>query len=140
MRFLLTAFIVMIYSASTAQKIIGEVKDGMGKPLVAATALLKKSADSSVVKLSVTGSNGAYEFLNIRSGNYFVAVSSIGYSNSRSKEFLYQASTDYSVPGMSLQKTVGGLKAVEVIAQKPPIEVKEDKISALSFFTQTLCS
>lgn len=118
----------MIYNVSTAQKIVGEVKDGLGKPLVAASALLKKATDSSIVKLGVTGTSGVYEFLNIKAGMYFVTVSSIGYTNNHSNVFLYQANTDYTVPGLALQKSVAGLKAVEVIAQKPPIEVKADKI------------
>jgi outer membrane receptor protein involved in Fe transport len=128
MRFVLTALTIFIFNYSIAQKITGEVKDEAGKPIVSATTFLRKAADSSVVKIGITGNNGTYEFQNIKPGNYFVRITNVGYSNARSKDFLYNAGDNVNIPELILRKSVTGLRSVEVTAQKPAIEVKADKI------------
>ncbi len=119
---------IIIYSPLFAQKITGEVRDEAGKPVVAATAFLRKVVDSSLVKMSITGNNGAYEFLYIKPGNYFVKVTNVGFTNNRSNDFTYTADGSFTVPGLTIYNNIAGLKAVEVTAQKPAIEVKADKI------------
>ncbi len=59
-------------SISYAQQITGSIKDEQGKALPGATVALKKSTDSSVVKLGVTNSAGTYLFVNISNGKYFI--------------------------------------------------------------------
>ncbi|MEP6615237.1 MAG: outer membrane beta-barrel protein [Ginsengibacter sp.] len=127
MKTLLTVLLTIIFSPIFAQKITGEVKDDAGNPIVAATAILRKASDSSVVKIGITSGSGSYEFINIKPGNYFVKITNVGYGNVRSADFIYKAE-ELKLPLLTLSKNVAGLKAVEVIAQKPPIEVKADKI------------
>jgi hypothetical protein len=55
--------------------------------LPGASVALKKTADSSVVKLAVSGNTGFYQFQNIPAGSYFINTSFIGYSAFNSSSF-----------------------------------------------------
>ena len=69
-----------------AQKISGVVKDDQGKGLEKITISLLLAKDSSVIKLSVTGKDGAFAF-QLGSGNYLVSTSHVGYAPQYSKPF-----------------------------------------------------
>ena len=123
---LLTVFITTL-SAVQAQKVTGIVKDEPGKTLSGATVSLKKSKDSSLVKLGVTNSSGKYEFLNIQPGKYFISTSHISRITANSPVFEASGSGDITVPEIVLIKTSGNLKEVVVESKKPVIEVRADK-------------
>jgi iron complex outermembrane receptor protein len=107
-------------------KISGNIKDGFGKPLQAATVSLLNSNDSSVVKTTITDKAGAYEIVDVKDGNYIVGVSSVGYNKAFSKLFEFkQVSVQLSTLVINLQSR--DLGNVTVTAKKPFIETKIDK-------------
>ena len=124
--FLLTLSLLLIVFVH-AQQIAGTVKDDQGKALAGATATLKKSKDSSIVKLGVTDAEGKYLFSGIATGKYFVSISFASHQPANSSAFDI-AGSNVEVPGLVLTKTTGNLKEVVVTTRKPIVEVRADKM------------
>lgn len=108
-----------------AQSIKGFVKDESGAPVAGATITLLK--DSSLVKLAITKSDGQYNFPGVKAGDYKVKATFLGYKPLTSEKFSL-TSSDILIPVLTLVKLSGTLKEVVVIAQKPIVEVKADKM------------
>ena len=127
MRILILLLLCITTSAITyAQKITGNVKDEQGKALQGATVALKRTTDSSTIKLAVSNSTGNYSFINTGSGRYFVNTSHVGYGVVNSPAFEVSEG-DVTVPGVSLMKLSGTLTNVAVTSLKPMVEVRADK-------------
>ncbi len=128
MRKLIAFFAVLGLSFGVAQgqKITGSVTDEQGKGMAKSTISLLRAKDSSVVKLSVTGSDGKYSLQAVE-GSYLVSVSNVGYTTQFSKQFEVSGSGDVTLPVFSLQKAATNMQGVTVTTQKPIIEVRADK-------------
>ncbi len=125
---LLLSFITLFGISTQAQQLTGITQDTQGKPLPGATVTLKKSKDSSIVKLAASTSTGKYEFTNIPSGSYFVNISHVGYDSKNSIVFETNGGGSTDIPATPLTKGAAELKEAMVTAHKPPVEVKADKI------------
>lgn len=83
---------------------------------------LLKAVDSSLVKIAITDSRGVFMFSELREDNYLLRLSSIGYQS------IYHKAR----PGDSLEITMHAvseqLGAVTVIAARPLVEVRADKM------------
>jgi iron complex outermembrane recepter protein len=126
MRLLLLLLMASSIYSLQAQKINGIAKDETGNPMNGTTISLLKATDSSIVKLGVTRSDGAYSFAGIKPGNYKVVASYVGYKSIYSPSFPV-ASVDVLVPELTLVKGAGKLNTVNVVTQKPLVEVRADK-------------
>ncbi len=123
---LLTAF------GATAQnraKITGQVKNNDGNGVKAATIMLNKSSDSSLVKTAVSDARGNYEMEGIKAGSYFITTSFVGIKKSFSPVFTVKDGETFSVAAITLKPAEKNLQAVSVTStyKKPMIEVKADK-------------
>ncbi|MFT3825828.1 MAG: TonB-dependent receptor [Chitinophagaceae bacterium] len=125
--FLLTLSAFLFVAFTQAQQVAGSVKDEQGKALSGATASLKKTKDSSIVKLGVTDNDGKYSFSGIANGKYFVSVSFTSHQPANSAVFEVSG-TGVEVPGIILTKATGNLKEVVVTTRKPIVEVRADKM------------
>jgi outer membrane receptor protein involved in Fe transport len=110
------------------QQVTGMVRDDQGKPLASASIALKKAADSSVVKLSISDPNGQYAFVPVTPGRYFIRVSHIGFQPGRSNDFETGQEGDFPVQAIRLVPLSGQLTQAIVQAAKPLVEVKPDRI------------
>lgn len=110
----------------SAQKIAGTVVEANGQSAGFATVTLHKSADSSLVKGTITGEDGAYELLGASAGQYFLKTNLIGSGTANSPVFDYDGGNKTMDP-ISLQAAENQLAEVSVVARKPPVEVKADK-------------
>lgn len=113
------------FSATSAQKLSGIVKDEKGKGLEKTTVSLLHSKDSSVVKLSVTGKDGIFSF-QTTTGSYLVSISHVGYAPAYSKVF--EVTGDFEIPAIEMIKASSSLQEVTVTSKKPIVEVKADKM------------
>lgn len=111
-----------------AQQINGMTQDDQGKPLPASSIALKKTKDSSVVKLGISDAAGKYSFSDIPAGSYFINVSHIGYTSRNTPVFELPGESTITAPAIKLSKTASDLKEVVVTSRKPVIEVRADKI------------
>lgn len=118
---------IFLANVSIGQQITGNVKDQNGKGLAKATVSLLKAADSSLIKLVVTGENGRYTLNTSQSGSYLLSASYVGYLPSYSTVFELTGAGDMAIPDITIMKATGDLKNVVITAQKPMIEVKADK-------------
>ncbi len=115
------------FAKQTNGSIKGVVKTLTGKGIVAATVSLFKAKDSSLVKTEVTESNGEFVLSNIESNTYFIEVSNIGFTTYTSENFHFNENILELKP-IVLQEANKELAAVKVIAKKPMIEIKADKM------------
>jgi len=121
--FLLSLF---IFSAVSAQKITGTIKDDQGKALAKTTIALLKAKDSSVVKYSATDNDGKFAF-ETTSGQYLVNVTHVGYAPYFSAA-VNMGSSDVALGDLSLAKATTDLQGVVVSSKKPLVEVKADRM------------
>jgi len=131
MKLLFSSFLFLITGlGANAQtgNVVGKVTDADGKPLASATASLLHASDSSLVKLSVADKNGAYEFLQISSGRYLVAATSVGYKKIYSQPFAVSAENTATAPILVLTTAETGMQGVTVTARRPLVENKIDKM------------
>ncbi|MCR8561980.1 TonB-dependent receptor [Mucilaginibacter sp. BJC16-A38] len=110
-----------------AQQITGIVKDQSGQPLKGAALILKRTKDSTTVKLAVTDASGLYR-LQAPAGSYFFSVSHIGYEMKNSVPVSLTDNGITQMPDLVLLKAVKNLKEVAITASRPLIEVHTDKL------------
>lgn len=128
-------FTILHLNSSTAlaqtgeSKITGKVIDEAQKPLDYVTISILKVKDSTLVKTSFTDLAGVYSFESVPEGSYLVSAFIMGYKKSFSKSFVIDAShKQVVIPEQQLSMESRSLKEVSVIAQKPFIERKMDKL------------
>jgi hypothetical protein len=111
-----------------AQQVNGITQDDQGRPLAGSSIALKKTKDSSVVKLGVSNTSGKYEFREIPAGSYFINISHVGYTSQNTAVFTVSGEGITNAPVINLAKAAADLKEVVVTSRKPVVEVKADKI------------
>ncbi len=109
-----------------SQKIMGKVQLPDGKPAEFAAVLLLNQKDSSLAKGAVTDDLGAYEIVNIPTGDYFLSVSYVGYPKYYGKTIAFSG-TDLNAEIIKLSEASNELTALSVVARKPLIEVQADR-------------
>jgi len=112
--------------AQNGNRISGLVQDADGKPLAAATVSLLRAKDSSLAKLAVTDKNGQFEISGIAAGRYLMSYTSVGFSRSYSAPFEATASVD--LPAVALSRASKEMTGVTVVARKPLVEARLDKM------------
>ncbi len=110
-------------------KIAGKVVDEQNKPIDFATIILIKAIDSTIVKTSMTDLTGNYYFESVASGTYQIKATMVGYKSIKSKPFeISDKSLLATVETLHISMDSKNLKEVSIVAQKPFIERKMDKL------------
>lgn len=107
--------------------VMGRIANTRGQALPYASIQLKKSQDSSLVKVEYSSENGTYQFQNVVPQAYFLSVSMVGYNSYDSPGFKVEVGQTTALPDISLSEASTELKTVTVSARKPLIEVRADK-------------
>lgn len=111
-------------------KIHGLVSDANGNPIAAATVLLKHSADSVLVKGTVTDNAGYYSFDDIAVGSYMITSSHVGFSSAGTTMFQVQPQNENIDRGvLKLEPLPSALTNVTVTAKRPLYELKPDRLT-----------
>ncbi|HVS95692.1 MAG TPA: TonB-dependent receptor [Puia sp.] len=110
------------------QQLAGFVQDDGGKPLANASVALKNARDSSVVKLSISDTNGRYAFPAVNPGRYFITVTRIGYAPQSSAGFDMGPEAAGRAPDIRLKPVSHRLKAAVVETGRPLVEVRNDRV------------
>lgn len=107
----------------------GRILDENQKPLPYANVLLLKAQDSTLVKGAVSDDAGVFAIEAVAEGQYILSGSMLGYASFFSKALQIQANqADYSFGDIQLQAASVKLGEVTIKAQKPFIELQQDKI------------
>lgn len=113
----------------TGITITGAITDVLNKPMPGVAVELVNAADSSLVKTTVSDTLGKYSFIHIKQGRYAIIAYTLGYEQAFADITHAAASTEtISVDVLRLKAKPNALKDVVVVAQKPFIELKLDKI------------
>lgn len=124
--FILTHFYTAKAQASDC-KIIGETADIQNIPLKDVTVYLLRSADSSVVKFTVSDKNGRFEFSDIRPGAYIIKATDINYITSVTKTYNIKSGVVFNVGIIQLKAKNVSLGEIDIVSDKPFIENKPGK-------------
>lgn len=118
-------------SSSFAQaKIHGAVANADGRRVAGASVLLLHSADSALVKGTVTDSNGDYFFENIAGGEYYISVSHTGLLSQRTRLFRVLSETKHAeLDILKLEASTSTLTNVTITATRPLYEQKPDRLT-----------
>ena len=110
-------------------KISGTVLNEEQKPLDYVTINLLKAKDSSLVKTAITDLKGIYTFENMAAGDYFISAMMMGYKKGLSESFsINNSNKQIDLAAIQLHPESRSLKEITVVAQKPFIERKMDKL------------
>lgn len=105
----------------------GSVIDAEGVPQEFTNVLLLNAIDSSLIKGVITNYEGAYTFEKINAGSYLISASLIGFSDAFSSILELKGSEKLTIDPLTIAEGVE-LSEVTVVAKKPFIEMKADKI------------
>lgn len=128
---LFTLFLISQFAGAQSPEkaqIVGKVTDKLGQPLDFTNVLLLNPKDSSLVKGTISDSTGVYLFEMVDQGSYLLSATMVGYNALYYGPFeVAKASSQVEIPTLKLEDGVA-LKEVTVTAQKPFIEMQNDKI------------
>lgn len=115
--------------AQTTGLVIGQLLDEQHQPLPFATVLLRQVGDTTKVQGEVAKADGRYVFATVAPGHYRVTVLMLGYRPHRSAAFEVAATgAGVQLPLIQLAPAAQQLKGVEVVGQKPLLEMQPGKM------------
>lgn len=121
-------FSVSAFAQNTSHALTGIAESDNGEAVSFAAVGLMNVSDSSLAKASVADADGNFRLVDVRNGNYFIIITSVGYQKFTSSTI---SITEQSEKEINLNKFViqsnNVLEAVEIRAQKPMVEVLADK-------------
>lgn len=125
--FLLLSLALPGFTIAQSAHVNGLVTDDAHKPMHLATVTLLKAADSTLVKTELTDNSGLFGMATTP-GNYLLKYTSVGYSEYWSEPFPLTDGQSYTAPSAVMMHDAVKLKDASVVARKPLIEVKADKM------------
>ena len=141
---LLTAFILLIscvYSQNTSQNVTskempeftisGKVIDSLSNnPLEFVVIALYQTKDSILVNGTTTDINGNFVLKHKGIGNFYIQVSFVGYANKIIPNIILNPRSgnfNINIGTIKLRPSAYLLQSIEVVAEKPMIELRADK-------------
>lgn len=124
--FTMIIYMFLIHFTYSQIKISGTIEDNNGAPLPFANVLLLQPNDSSLIQGAVSDIKGAFSIMNVKSGNYLVNTSMIGYK----KDFYTVTVNDenINISNIQLYEDTKQLNEVLITAQKPLYEKQVDRM------------
>jgi hypothetical protein len=104
----------------------GKVLFANGSPAASASVRLLAAKDSSLIKAEITSNTGGFAFAHLPRGEYWVSVSFTGHNRYGSAPVRLMA--DAVLPDIVLMPAEKEMGEVKVVAQRPIIEQKYDKL------------
>ncbi|MEO6036816.1 MAG: TonB-dependent receptor, partial [Saprospiraceae bacterium] len=125
--FLLSSLALLSLAGTlSAQKISGTVEQSGAVPAEFATVTLLQASDSSLVKGTVTGTDGTFELRGLATGRYLLRANLIGAGDAFLPAFNYDGG-NLSLDKLTLLTDATALAQVTVVARRPIVEVQADK-------------
>lgn len=107
----------------------GMVRDSARQAVDAATVSLFRQVDSAFIKAELTDVQGHFTFSGVAAGTYYIHVHSLGYQPYQSEVFhIGEAMSSLVLPDVRLMASGMTLEEISVVAQKPFIERKADRL------------
>jgi len=126
---LLVIFMSVIGVVTFSQNSIsGIVTDSTQVPIPFCAMALLNASDSSLVKGNISNDKGEYKFENIRSGNYCIKFTNVGYKVCFSNVITIDSLSRIELPAQQLKTEGVNLKEVSVAVYKPAVEFKKGMV------------
>lgn len=93
----------------------------------AAVALFSSTDSTKIVSSALTDTAGKYQFGNVPAGHYFIRVSALGYSTTRSPLIMLDPGANYAAIPLMMSTNTTTLNVVEIAGKKATIENKGDR-------------
>ncbi len=122
---LLTSLSSYVFAQTYTVK--GTTKTQQNEAASFATISLHNAIDSTLFKADIAGENGGFKINGVVKGKYFIKISAVGFRAFASPIFEV-VDTDIEFNPFVLTADTQQLKEVKVVASKPLIEVKEDRV------------
>lgn len=114
-----------VFSQSTAS-LSAQLTSSEAKPLGFASAYLHRTADSSLVKTALSDEAGHLLMTSLAPGTYLLEIRYVG-MQSLQKELTLEAGAQKDLGKLTLFESGTQLEAVDIVAERPLLEVKPDK-------------
>lgn len=122
-------FILLPLFSIAQTRITGLVADKKMQPLGGANVLLLKVGDSSLVKGSGTAKDGSFAFENVKTGEYLVLATHVGFSNLYLPAVsIAQSQPHFDLKIIQLDEAGIELQQVNVVSRRPLLEQKIDRM------------
>lgn len=105
----------------------GYVYDESESPLGSATVTLHLPADSSIIKIDVSGVDGLFQLAQLPTSTYFLRITSIGFVPFESQPFAIIQNSTHKIGPVVLQRNTEQLAEAEVFATKPLVDIQHDR-------------
>lgn len=109
------------------QFIAGSLADENRNPVPFATIALRNQRDSSLVKGELSDDNGDFIFQQVKEGNYYIEVQSIGFEKLRKGNITIETGKGINLGQIVLKGTATSLSTVTITGDKPFIERQIDR-------------
>ncbi len=120
---------VPVIARNPAAVIGGVVTDSLQQPVEVATVNLFRAIDTAFIKAEITDATGKFEFVEIPAGRYYVIITYLGYKDYQSEEFdITNGQAVYTIPRIQLMGEGLSLEEVSVVAQRPFVERRADRL------------
>jgi len=113
--------------AQGSGQVAGRLLDAQHRPVPFATVLLRQVGDTTWVRDALASAEGRYTFTGLPAGQYRVTVLLLGYQPHRSAPFAV-AAAPVVLPAMQLAAASQQLRGVEVVGQRPLLEMQPGKM------------
>ncbi len=118
-----------LHQLAAQTRLAGLVHDNQSHPVPYASVLLLNATDSTLVKGTLTGSDGTFQLNDLPAGRYQLTVQMLGFQEYRSEALEWRAGA--SAPDLGpivLLENTAQLHEVTIVAKKPFFEQKIDRL------------
>ena len=122
--FLLFSLLSSAVFSQSNYEVSGTVRDSSGLSVIAATVKLRSAKDSLFTR---TNANGAFSFKGVKSGQFTLSISSIGFQSALRKYMYNEGEGSLALGTINLKNSSKQLNEV-VISGTPTVTVKEDTV------------
>ncbi len=114
-------------AASSTSSVSGVVLDESAAPLAYANVVVLTAADSTIVKVEVSGDDGAFAIGNLAAGRYFVSVKYVGLPDADVDPFDLGFGESRDLGTLQMRESAQELQVATVTARRAIVEIKADR-------------
>ena len=114
-------------TAGEPAAVTGRVLDDASVPLPYASVVLYAAADSAIVKVEVTGDEGAFHITGLGTGRYYIGVKYVGLADASTGAFDLGFGESRTQPDIRFAPAAAELSVATVTATRRIVEIKADR-------------
>ena len=116
--YFLLMLLIQTISISAQSVISGKITNNDSSPIVGATILLSNGMDSTYITGTTSDLDGRFKMINVKSGNYFLSLSMIGYKKANIP-LQIKESMNLELGDITLEEDSYILSTVNIIGKRP---------------------